>query len=58
MKTIQDIIDFNNKKKQASISKPPTAAYQQQIDGFIDYDLIIKDHGKLALKIRNITKNI
>lgn len=58
MKTIQDIIDFNNKKKQASISKPPTTPYQQQIDGVIDYDLIIKDHGELALKIRNITETI
>lgn len=56
--TIQDVIDFNNKKKQAKIDKTPTIPYQEQLDGFIDYDMIVKDHGAMALRIRKITKNI
>lgn len=60
IRVIDDIIDHYKKIeiKQAKINKTPTTPYQEQLDGVIDYDMYIQDHGALALRIRNITKNI
>jgi protein-tyrosine phosphatase len=60
IRVIDDVIDHykNIEIKQAKIDKTPTNPYQEQLEGVINYDIYIQDHGAMALRIRKITKNI